>query len=58
MRVVLARETFREAIDTLTRGQLAAVRAYQRSDEGQPATVVTAFHDARKRVRPLLAAVL
>ncbi len=56
--MVLARETFREAIDTLTRGQLAAVRAYQRSDEGQPATVVTAFHDARKRVRPLLAAVL
>jgi hypothetical protein len=35
--------------------EAAPVRAYQRSDEGQPATVVTALHDARKRVRPLLA---
>jgi DNA-directed RNA polymerase specialized sigma24 family protein len=54
LRVVLARETFREAIDVLTQGQLAAVRAYQRNDEGQPTNVVTAFYDARKRVRPLL----
>jgi hypothetical protein len=28
-------------------GSARAVRACQRSDEGQPATVVTAFHDAR-----------
>jgi hypothetical protein len=35
LRIVLAREMFREAIASLTRGQLAAVRAYQRSDEGQ-----------------------
>jgi hypothetical protein len=55
LRIVLAREMFREAIASLTRGQLAAVRAYQRSDEGQPVAVVTAFHDARNRVRPLLA---
>jgi hypothetical protein len=48
------RETFREATSTLTRGQLAAVRAYQRSDEGEPATAPTAFHDARRRVPALL----
>lgn len=54
LRVVIARETFREAVTSLTTAQLAAVRAYARSDSGQPAATVTAFVAARKRVRPLL----
>jgi hypothetical protein len=45
---------FRRCRDRRT-AEAAPVRAYQRSDEGQPSTVVTALHDARKRVRPLLA---
>ena len=55
LRVVIAREAFREAVTSLTTAQLAAVRAYARSDSGQPAATVTAFVAARKRVRPLLA---
>jgi DNA-directed RNA polymerase specialized sigma24 family protein len=54
LRVVLAREAFAEAVGSLTRAQLHAVNAYVTTDSGHPAPVVTAFTEARRRVRPLL----
>jgi RNA polymerase sigma factor (sigma-70 family) len=55
--IVIQRETLRESIQAMTRGQLAAVNSYLLSGGiGEPANVVTAFAGARKRARPFLAA--
>jgi RNA polymerase sigma factor (sigma-70 family) len=55
--IVIQRETLRETIQALTRGQLQAVNSYLLSGGcNEPPTMVTAFCDARKRARPYLAA--
>jgi RNA polymerase sigma factor (sigma-70 family) len=55
--VVLQREQLREAWEALTAGELEAVQLYLATDGiGAPKTAVTAFYEARKRVRPILAA--
>ena len=58
--VVIWRETLRESWEALTRTQIVAVTAYLAKDHGRsggiPENLVTAMCDARRRVRPLIAA--
>ena len=53
--VVVWRETWEEAVRSLTTAQLAAVNAYAASDGiGQGGRTASAMYAARQRVRPLL----
>ena len=55
LRVVIERETLREAWQALTAGQMLAINAWLRADgHGLPSNVTTAVAEARKRVRPIL----
>ena len=56
LRVVIERETLREAWEALTAGQMRAINAWLHTDGiRQPSAVTTLVCEGRKRVRPILA---